>query len=123
MSIHNFKRLIKKYQGKPVIVIEDKEGYYNDIGDWIEGEKEYVEIEGACVPLDKETLIHGEGGTYNEEDRKFYSYVNLSKGTDVLYNDKIYTIVSRKDYEDYDEGLFIYVLKKGGVDDAKRCNL
>ena len=63
-----------------------------------------------------EDLNFDEGGTYTSEDRKLYCYKGMKKGTKVKHKNKTYTVMESKDYSDFDIGLFVYVLKRGGND-------
>ena len=110
--------MVKKYSKEPVYILRETEGYhdYSKGGIWVPGVIEEVEIEGAVVPLTNEDLRFDEGGTYNFEDRKLYCYEEMDKGEKVKHKDKVYTVLERKDYSDFDEGLFIYFIKRGGID-------
>jgi len=110
--------LIKKYRKHPVYILRETEGYhdYSKGGIWVPGVIEEVEIEGAVVPLTNEDLKFDEGGTYNFEDRKLYSYNEISNGEKIKHKDKTYTVLERKDYSDFDKGLYIYFMKRGEVD-------
>ena len=112
----NFKRLIKKYSKEPVYILRETEGYYDweQGGIWVPGGEEEIEIEGAVVPLSNEDLQFDEGGTYNFEDRKLYCYEDIDKGEKIKHKEKIYTVMEKKDYSDFDEGLSIYFLKRAG---------
>lgn len=119
MSNYNFERLIKKYSKFPVYELKETEGYHdpNQGGIYIQGTIEEILIEGAAVvPLSNDDLNYGEGGTYTTEDRKMYCYTKIEKGTKIKFKDKDYTVMESKDYEDFDIGLFIYILKRGGRD-------
>ena len=110
--------MIKKYSKHPVYILRETEGYhdYSKGGIWVPGGIEEIEIEGAVVPLSNEDLKFDEGGTYNFEDRKLYCYKEISKGEKIKHKDKTYTILERKNYSDFDDGLFIYFIKRGEVD-------
>lgn len=120
----NFKRLVKKYSKYPAYLLKETQGYndYSKGGVWVHGEIEEIEIEGAVVPLSNEDLKFDEGGTYDFEDRKLYCYKEISKGEKIKHKDKIYRVLERKPYGDFDEGdleddgLFIYFIKRGEVD-------
>lgn len=115
--MYSFKRLIKKYSKVPAFVIEEKDGYtdYEQGGIYVPGTIEKVLIEnGAIVPLSTQDLEYGEGGTYTKEDRKLYCYVNLVKGTKIEHKGLNYTIQGNLDYGDFDIGLCIYIIKRGG---------
>lgn len=116
--MYNFKRLIKKYSKTPVYLLEETEGYHDPYqgGKWIPGEIIETELEGAVVPLSNEDLRFDEGGTYTAADRKLYCYKEIAKGEKVKYKDKPYTILESKDYSDFDEGLYIYIIRRGDRD-------
>lgn len=119
MSSFNFKRLIKKYAKFPVYELKETEGYsdVNQGGIWIPGKVREVLIEDAAVvPLSNDDLKYGEGGTYTTEDKKLYCYTELDKGTKIKHKEKDYTVMESRDYEDFDIGLFIYMIKRGGGD-------
>lgn len=119
----NFKRLIKKYSKSPVFIVEEKEGYRDPDqgGIWIPGTTKEIEIKGvaAVVPLSNEDLKFDEGGTYSIEDRKLYCYKEIAKGTKIKHKNRVYTVLERKPYDDFDEGdleddgLYIYFIKRG----------
>ena len=108
----NFKRLIKKYSKFPVFILEEKEGYRDPDqgGIWIPGTTKEIEIKGvaAVVPI-----------SYSIEDRKLYCYKEIAKGTKIKHKNKVYTVLERKPYNDFDEGaleddgLYIYFIKRG----------
>ena len=112
----NFKRLVKKYSKTPLYHLKETEGYYDyeQGGEWIEGDIEEIEFIGALVYQTNEELQYDEGGTYSTKDKKLYTYNDFDKGDKIKANDKEYTIQEKKDYADYDEGLYIYYCRKVG---------
>ena len=112
----DFKRLIKKYSKEPAYILRETAGYYDweQGGMWVPGGEKEIEIEGAVVPLSNEDLQFDEGGTYTIEDRKLYCYEEIDKGEKIKHKGKIYTVMEKKDYSDFTEGLRIYFLKKAG---------
>ena len=124
-SLYNFKRLISKYtQGKTQAIIE-QEGHYDmeNGGQYVEGKTEMIElIPAAVVPLSDDDLKFDEAGTYNDDSMKMYCYKYLEKSTKIKYekNDgRIYyfTILSKRDYSDYDKDLQIYYMRRADRDD------
>ena len=112
----NFKRLIDKFGKYPVYLLEESEGYHNPKqgGKWVPGEIEEIKLEDAAVvPLSNEDLRFDEGGTYTVADRKLYCYKEMTKGNKIKHKESLYTILESKDYTDFDEGLYIYIIKKG----------
>lgn len=126
MSLFNFKRLIDKYSQGTIKALTKTEGYYDmeNAGNWVEGQTiEQAICPGALVPLSSEDLKLGEAGTYIESDRKLYCYQRLEKGTKIAYTNnsgiqRLYTMMSAKDYSDYDTGLYIYILRRADRNDA-----
>lgn len=124
-SLYNFKKLVGKYtQGKTQAVIE-QEGYYDmeNGGQYVEGKTETVDlIPAAVVPLSDDDLKFDEAGTYNDDNMKMYCYKHLEKSTKVKYekNDRriyYFTILSKRDYSDYDKDLQIYYMRRVDRDD------
>lgn len=111
----NFKRLISKFGKYPVYLLEESEGYRDPYqgGKWVPGEIEEIEIEGAVIPLSNDDLRFDEGGTYTVTDRKLYCYKKMTKGNQIKHKENLYTILESKDYADFDEGLYIYIVRKG----------
>lgn len=119
MSNFNFKRLIKRYSKVPVYELKETPGFNdpNQGGIFVPGKIKKIQIENAAiVPLTNEELQYDEGGTYSTEDRKLYCYTELEKGTKIKHKEKDYTVMESRDYEDFDIGLFIYMIKRGGRD-------
>lgn len=118
MVSYNFKRLIKKYSKFPVFLLRESHGFSDPLngGVWVPGTITEWRFEGAVVPLTNEDLRFDEGGTYNYEDRKLYCYIDIAKGEKVKHKEKIYTILERRDYEDFDSELKIYFMKRSGTD-------
>lgn len=125
--MYRFKRLITKYSKGTVNIIEETEGYYDQDqgGKWVPGEaKETIITPAAIVPLNKDDLVFDDAGTYNSDDRKIYCYKRLSKGAIVEHTNangfkKQYKVLSDGDYSDFDtseDGLFIYIIRRGDRD-------
>lgn len=113
----NFKRLIKKY-GKTLPQLKVVgEGYtdYENGGIWVEGEIIYEEFEGAVLPLGEDMII--DNGAYTTDDKKLYTYENITTNQIIKHRDRKYTTMEYAGYEDFDEGLKIFILKAGGKDD------
>lgn len=113
----DFGDLVSKYSHHPVIRIEEAPGFHDPTqgGAWVPGNKREIELENAAiVPLKQEELVYGEGGTYGIEDRKLYCYTKMAKGDYIKHKGKGYRVHNRLDYEDFDEGLFIYFVVKEG---------
>jgi len=117
MSNFNFKNLIKKYGKNPVYLKSETAGHYDydNGGVWVTGTATFVSFDGAVIPLSNEDLKYDSGGTYSLEDKKLYTYTSIKKGQVVKYKDILYTVNQSRDYADFDTGLFIYILQRGGA--------
>jgi hypothetical protein len=113
----NFERLIKKYSVTPAYIQTETTGSYDyeSGGVWVPGALEYVLIDGAVVPLSGQDLKYGESGTYTTADRKLYCYNDYETGLTIKHNDVNYTIAQKLDYSDFSGGIFVYILKRGGL--------
>jgi hypothetical protein len=117
MVSYNFKRLIKRYGKVKPILRQVNAGYrdYENGGVWVEGDIEYNEFEGAVVPIGEVLLIDNSG--YTIEDKRLYTYEDMLSNQEVIHKGVKYTTMEYKGYEDFDDGLKIFVLKRGGKDD------
>lgn len=127
MSRYSFKRLIKKYSYGTVAIIADITGHYDQSsgGKWVPSATTETIIDpAAIVPFSKDDLIADEGGVYNSESRKLYCYKELKKGTLIRHTHtkrdikeyKITEDTNYSDFDSYEEGLFIYLMKRQGSD-------
>ena len=112
--MYNFKSLIKKYgKVKPKQLIEtDGHFDYTIGGVWVDGSIEEVEFEGAVVPLGENVLKDSQA--YTVEDKALYCYIDLEPNTIVLHKNIRYAVMEKRDFADFDDGLYIYTLKRGG---------
>lgn len=124
MGLFNFKALVDKFQtGRVLAMIREPDIYDDRTGLPIEGKKTFVQLSKfAIVPLSNADLANDEGGMYSRDDRKLYTYQYLPKGTYICNwqkngSKKYYRIMELKDYSDFDEGLFIYTLKRSDRND------
>lgn len=111
---YRFKRLIKKYSHAPAIIKEYSEGYFDieNGNEWVDGELTEIEIEGAVTNLKPDEFELGEGGPFHNEDRKLYCYYDIDKGSTVTHKGNEYAIDSKLPYEDFDDGLILYYLRR-----------
>lgn len=116
----SFKGVVDRFSKGVVEVMTIKEGYYdiNQGAKWIDGNEEVRELfPAAIVVLSQNDLKFDEGGSYDFDDRKLYCYERLDKSAKVINTmadgtKKTYSILSDKDYSDFEEGLHIYILKR-----------
>ncbi|KOP82005.1 hypothetical protein AMS60_05610 [Bacillus sp. FJAT-21945] len=94
----------------PFTYVEQKDGYWNDSGDWIEGGEITISSGGIILPLSEDDLKYSEAGTYSKKDKKLYVTNELKTGNKVIYKNDKYTIQNFKDYSDYAD-VFIYFMR------------
>jgi hypothetical protein len=113
--MYNFKRLVKKYgKIKPLYkTVTDGHYDYTQGGIWVEGSVDWIEFDGAVVPLGEDVVK--DNHDYTIEDKQLYAYASLDINSKVKHKDIIYTVMTRADYTDFDEGLNAYILKRGDV--------
>lgn len=119
MIMFNFKRLVRKYSNKPVYYLQEEEGYHDPTqgGKWINGAVTPIKLDSAAiVPLSNNDLQFSEGGTYVDSDRKLYCYKSMVKGNKIKHDGNRYSILEDKDYADFDDGLYIYIVRRGDRD-------
>jgi hypothetical protein len=91
----------------PFIYYEKSEGYWNDAGDWIDGEETPIQMEGVILPLSGEDLQYAEAGAYSVKDKKIYTTEPLKLNREIEFKGDRYTIQRFKDYSDYAD-VYIY---------------
>ena len=83
------------------------EGFYDESGDWHDGEETSQDIGGIVLPLSEDDLKFVESGSYNEKNKKIYTTIPLLQNAMIEYKGDKYTITTFKDYNDYAD-VFIY---------------
>lgn len=86
---------------------------YDNGGVWVDGALTNISFQGAILPLSFEDMKFNTGGTYTTEDKKLYATIDLKKGDKVVHNGIEYSVLQKKDYTQFGNGLFIYILKRG----------
>lgn len=83
------------------IKYEFLDGYYNNKGQWVEGQAKEVTLKGTFLPLSKDDLKFVEAGTYKETDSKLYTRNNLEDGQKIkrVKTDLEYTVVKQLSYD------------------------
>ncbi|KGF35862.1 hypothetical protein HMPREF2134_03240 [Peptoniphilus lacrimalis DNF00528] len=123
----DFKNLVANYSKGTTKALIKSEGYYDQEkgGIYVPGEEiNLILIPAAIVPLSNDDLKFDEGGNYSYDNRKLYCYKQLEKGT-LIENiqsygvTKTYKILGEKDYSDYDDGLYIYIVERADRDDKR----
>lgn len=113
----NFKRIIKKYSKTPPELRRASDGFfdYKNGGTWKDGPVDWIEFEGAVLPLDEKVIF--DNASYTTDDRKLYTYAEVQDKDVIRYRDREYTAMTFSDYGEFDEDLKIFILKAGGKDD------
>lgn len=118
MSQFNFKGLVAKFAITPVYYAKEEPGYYDydNMGVWVPGQMTWEQVEkAAAIPISDRDLKYDTGGTYTTEDYKLYAYVDLKDGLKMKFKGRLYTLKKTRDYSDYDDGLRIYMMKRGDI--------
>lgn len=103
-----FSSMLRKYT-VPYVLIQSKDGYRDDNGDWHQSEPVRKPLRGHIQPLDAE-LRQGEGGRYTEEAKALYTSYLHSAGEVVEYQGNRY-IVNLPDIREYSD-VQKYVLER-----------
>ena len=91
----DFRRLVEKYSSEFVAQIPS-EGYYNDMGRYVEGSVTEKTLYGAIISH-RENKIFKSGGTITAQDRALYMLEPLEnslQGAKVVYEGNCYSIGS-----------------------------
>lgn len=111
MQYFNFARLINKYKSDfTAITLTD--GYYNDAGDWVKGEKGETVLQGAVIAF-KESKVYRSEGTLTAQDRRLFTLEPLNKalqGSKVIYGGNVYSIQDCTENAQF-TGVYAYTLK------------
>lgn len=128
MAFYNFSRLINKYSSE-FTAITLSTGYYDDSGDWVDGETKEITLHGAIIKH-RDTKIFKSNGTLTEQDRALFTLEPIEKalqGSQVVYNGNVYSIVDNLENAKF-TGVYKYTLKyvsafkkklQGDLNDAK----
>lgn len=107
----NFQRLINKYKNT-FEVITRVAGYYDDEGDWIEGETCKITLEGAIIGVSEKQILRSEG-TLTEKDKNLYMTTSIDdklEGAKVIFGGNIYDVTSYIEHAEF-TGVYPYTLK------------
>ena len=111
MQYFNFSRLVKKYSSefKAITLIS---GYWNDSGDWVDGETKEITKQGAIISYGDKT-INNSNGAITEKDMCLLSLKQLDDkiiGVEVEYEGNIYKIQTAKSNAKF-TGVWKYTMK------------
>lgn len=117
MTRRAIKMLFKRHRAEgvtaKVTTTAEREGYYDDYGDWVPPGKnqdtDEIELECAILPLEQK-FIMSSGGTYTSSDRAIYLYGPLELNQHITYKDMTYKVMESLDTSEF-SGVYIYTLK------------
>lgn len=107
----NFDNLIKKYS-TTFTAIFHTDGYYNNLGDWVDGEEIRQTMQGAIISH-RTSKIFQSGGTITTQDRVLYTLTPLTdalKRSRIIHNKKEYRIGDELENSEF-TGCYSYTLK------------
>lgn len=111
MRYFNFTRLVNKYS-REYTAITLLSGYYDDSGDWVDGETVEVTKQGAIISYGDKT-IYNSNGALTEKDMCLLSLEEIAEnliGTEIVFKDNVYTLLSTKNNADF-TGVWKYTMK------------
>lgn len=111
MSYFNFSRLVNKYSSE-FTAITLQTGYYNDSGDWVDGEAAEITLQGAIIKH-RDSKIYKSNGTLTAKDRALFLLEPLDDkltGVQVVYEDDVYSIEDNLENAKF-TGVYKYTLK------------
>lgn len=111
MQYFNFARLVQKYTSelKAITLVE---GYYNDSGDFVKGDKTETTIKGAVISF-KDSVIHRSEGKLTQKDKQLFMLEPIEKalqGSKAIYDDNVYSIEDCTENAKF-TGVWVYTLK------------
>ena len=109
----NFKRLLRTHMKTLPSLKTTTDGHYDydNGGISVDGTVTYNTFEGVVLPLGEKLVISN--SAYTIEDMKLYTYENISENEKITFKGKEYTTMNYTNYDDYDIGLKVFVLKRG----------
>lgn len=115
----DFRRLIEKYSTEFKAIIL-KDGYYDDLGDWIEGEKEEITLYGAVISH-RESKVYRSEGNLTAKDKRLFVFEPIAETlhkAEIIYEGDKYSLEENTQNAKF-TGVYAYTLKhisafKGG---------
>lgn len=111
MPHFNFSRLVNKYRSE-FTAITLLSGYFNDLGDKVDGETKEVTLHGAIIKH-RDSKVYNSNGTLTAQDRRLFTLEpidNALKEAEVIYEDDVYKIVDNLENAKF-TGVYSYTLK------------
>lgn len=85
--------------GVDVQIVRRTNGYYDEWGDWIDGELETTTIKAILSNNTDDTMTYYDSGSLHSDFYKVYTNVPLRRDDKLLYNDDAYTLFDHRDYD------------------------
>ncbi|QID51022.1 MULTISPECIES: hypothetical protein [Bacillus] len=104
-----FGDLIEKYSVDFTLLLPASEGFYDDLGKWVEGQPVESEEKGAIVPLQAQ-LIYQSGGRLTQMDRQLYFQKKIPFKAQVVFDGVTFLVEAMTPYETYAD-FNSYILK------------
>lgn len=111
MQHFNFARLVRKYSSE-FTAITLLTGYWNNSGDWVNGETKEITLKGAIIKH-RNSKIYNSNGTLTAKDRALFTLEPLDKalqGSQVVYENDVYSIEDNLENAKF-TGVYAYTLK------------
>lgn len=109
----DFRSFLRPYMITVYLVSESDGEYVGGI--WVPGKDKEIPFKAAITNFTDDVLQFGDGGTYNTDDEKVFTYKKLERGNKVKVRDLDYTVMEERDYSFYGRGLRMYVIRRDGV--------
>lgn len=89
-------------------------GYYNDDGEYVEGQKNSYLFKGALLPLSEKDLQFLEDGSYSIDDQKLYTDLEIKSNTIItdVENSNTYKVYALRGYNIIDKDFKRYFMKR-----------
>lgn len=104
-----FGDLIEKYSVDFTLLLPASEGFYDDLGKWVEGKPLESEEKGAIVPLQAQ-LIYQSGGRLTQMDRQLYFQRKIPFKAQVVFDGVTFLVEAMTPYGTYAD-FNSYILK------------
>lgn len=111
MQYFNFSRLVNKYSSE-FTAITLSTGYYDDSGDWVNGDVIKNNLRGAIIGQ-RESKIFRSEGALTEKDKRLFTLAPIDDklhGAKVIYDGNIYSITDCAENAKF-TGVYAYTLK------------
>ena len=122
MQYFNFSRIIKKYSTTFTAKIPTK-GAYNELGDYVAGEPQTVELTGAIISHRQSKVFRSEG-VLTQQDRALYMLEPLNsalQGALIRHKGKVYRVSNELENGEF-TGIYAYTLQYQSAFDEKEGN-